>query len=92
MTIRQQQLKIDRSKMMQSSKTNKDIEALRAKECVEVTMQGNNIQTLSVEDLENRFQLQQHQPESVPQVFNHDHHLENKHTQVESKIPTARDI
>ena len=44
MTIRQQQLKIDRSKMMQSSKTNKDIEALRAKECVDKELQliGNS--------------------------------------------------
>ena len=46
-------------------KTKKYIEALRAKECMEVTIQGDNIKTLTVEDLEISFQLQHDQLESV---------------------------
>ena len=63
--IKQQQIKIDSflaKQMMQISKTKEEIEALREKECAEVTIQGDNIQTLSVEDLEKRFQQQQEQP------------------------------
>ena len=62
--IKQHQLKIDSylaKQMRQNSKTKDEIEALRAKECAEVTIQGDIIQKMTVEDLEIRFQQQQEQ-------------------------------
>ena len=63
--IKEQQLKIDSylsKQMMRNNKTEAEIQALRETECAKVTIQGDNIQTLTVEDLESRFQQQQEQP------------------------------
>ena len=48
--------------MRQNTKTDAEIQALCATECAEVTIQGDNILKLKIEDLENRFQQQQEQP------------------------------
>ena len=48
--------------MRQNTKTDAEIQALCATECAEVTIQGDNIIKLTIEDLENRFQQQQEQP------------------------------
>ena len=66
--IKQHQVKIDSylaKQMRQNSKTKEEIEALRAKVCAEVTIQGDNIQKMTVEDLEKRFQQQQEQPNTA---------------------------
>jgi hypothetical protein len=63
--IKEVQLKIDSylaKQMMHNSKTKQQIEALRAKECAEVTIQGDIIKKMTVEDLESRFQQQQEEP------------------------------
>ena len=63
--INEQQLKINSflgKQMMQNNKTNEEILALRTTECAEVTIQGDNIKTMTVEDLETKFQQQQEQP------------------------------
>ena len=69
--IKEQQLKIDSflSKQMgKNTKTDAEIQTLRATECAEVTVQGNNIQKLTIEDLEDRFEQQQEQPGTAPML------------------------
>ena len=63
--IKEHQLKIDSflgKKMRQNTKTVAEIQALRATECAEVTIQGDNIKKLTIEDLEKKFQQQQELP------------------------------
>ena len=44
--------------MMKNTKTDQEIQLMRDNECIEVTVQGNNKEMVSIQGLENKFQAQ----------------------------------
>ena len=60
--IQQQDAKITKylaNQMMINTRTEEDIQALRTAACVQINIQGNNTELLSIEGLESRFYQQQ---------------------------------
>ena len=60
--VQQQQNKIDRflaNRMLENTKTDAEIQALRMTECAEINIQGDNTEMVTIMGLESRFQQQQ---------------------------------